>query len=193
MMKKKKKKGKLVVITAPSGTGKSSLIKHVRERYPHVRESVSFTSRPMRPGEKEGVDYYYIDKKKFEQKISDGDFLEWALVHGDYKGTDAKQIQKYLQEGVHMLFDLDVQGADAIRKMFNDDARIIFIEPPSFEELEKRLRGRNTETEEKIQMRLENARKELKRKNDYDHLITNDEIEKALERLTKIINDIIGQ
>jgi guanylate kinase len=187
----KKAPGKLIVIVAPSGTGKSTLITKLKQEFPELHESVSFTTRGMRPGEINGVSYHFVTRDLFEKKIATDDFLEWALVHGEYKGTDKKVIQHALENGIHLLFDLDVQGADSIRAIFGAEPKIVFIEPPSVDELEKRLRGRNTETEEKIQTRLSNARKELARKNDYDYLVTNDTFDNALKHLRSIFEEIL--
>lgn len=186
------KTGKLIVIVAPSGTGKSTLIKDLKKEFPEMKESVSFTTRAMRQGEVDGVSYHFVTREIFEEKISKQDFLEWALVHGEYKGTDKRVIEETLASGTDLLFDLDVQGADSMRRIFGARPHIVFIEPPSVEELEKRLRGRNTESEEKIQTRLKNAREELARKNDYDYLVTNDSFDGAMNQLRTIFKKILG-
>ena len=185
--------GKLIIIVAPSGTGKSSLIKRLRENFPQLKESVSYTTRARRPNETEGVDYFYIDEGKFKQMIDDDSFIEWAIVHGDYKGTSKHYVEKKMKEGHHMLFDLDIQGTDAFKKVFPKDAIGIFIEPPSFEDLESRLRGRGTESEETLKIRLENAKKELSRKDDYDYNIVNDDLEKAYSELHSLIEKLVSK
>ena len=187
------KNGKLIIIVAPSGTGKSSLIKRLRENFPELKESVSYTTRERRPNEVEGVDYFFVKESEFKQMIEDGSFIEWAIVHGDYKGTSKTYVQKKMNEGHHMLFDLDIQGADAFKKVFPEDAIGVFIEPPSFKDLEERLRGRGTESEEALKIRLENAKKELSRKDDYDYNIVNDDLEKAYSELHSLIEQLVSK
>src|SRR5690606_14203050 len=125
------------------------------------------------------VDYFYISEKEFEEKIKENAFIEWAKVHSNYYGTLKNFVDAGLSKGDFLLFDLDVQGCDSIKKIYQDEAQIIFIEPPSIEELELRLRGRGTESEEVIRERVNNAREEIKRKNDFDHIVINDNVEKA--------------
>ena len=184
--------GKLIVIVAPSGTGKSTLMRRVREDFKGlIFESISYTTRPIRPNEVEGRDYFFINKKNFEKMIQENDFIEWAVVHGDYKGTSKSYVDKKIREGKNLIFDLDVQGTDSIKNFFGDKAYAIFIEPPSFEVLENRLRSRGTESEEAINTRLQNAKTELSRSKDYDFLVTNDDIEVAYDKLKRIIQDLI--
>ena len=181
--------GKIIVICAPSGTGKSTLINRLKADYPHLEWSVSCTTRPIRVGEVNGKDYHFLSKEDFEKQIQHEDFIEWAKVHSNYYGTSKVFVSQGLKEGRQMLFDLDVQGADSIKKIYGKEASVIFIEPPSIEELEKRLRLRGTDTERVILERIENARRELARKNDYDYLILNDDVEKAY----KALHDAVGR
>lgn len=190
-MNSKNFKGKLIVIVAPSGTGKSTLIKRLKKQYPEIIESVSFTTRAQRPGEVHGESYFYIPKEEFIQKRDNSEFLEWAEVHGNFYGTSKAFVEKCLEDGKNVLFDLDVQGTDSFKAYFEDFANIIFIAPPSVEELEKRLRHRGTENIEVINLRLSNARKELLRKNDFNYLIINDDIENAYQGLCSIIEKIL--
>lgn len=183
--------GKIIVIVAPSGTGKSTLIKRLKISFPNIRESISDTTRSVREGEEHGKNYFYISKEEFERNIQKNAYLEYATVHGNYYGTSIKFVQKGLEAGHILLFDLDVQGCDGLKKHF-PQAKIVFIEPPSIEELEKRLRGRGTETEDVINLRIRNARTELERKDDYDYLVLNDDIDLAYERLHKVFTEIIG-
>ena len=183
-------RGKLIVIVAPSGTGKSTLIKKLKDEQPEIKESVSYTTRAIRPGEDNGVNYFYIEKEDFLNKREAGFFLEWAQVHSNYYGTSIEFVENGLERGDILIFDLDVQGCDSVRKIF-PEAKIIFIEPPSVEELEKRLRGRGTESEDVIQLRLSNARKELLRKNDFDYTVVNDNFANAYESLKQVILEII--
>jgi guanylate kinase len=183
--------GKIIVICAPSGTGKSTLINRLKDDHPRLEWSVSCTTRPIRPNEVDGKDYHFISKEAFEKQIAQDEFIEWAKVHSNYYGTSKHFVSKGLAEGRQMLFDLDVQGADSIKKIYGSDAHVIFIEPPSIEELEKRLRHRGTDSNEVISERVANARRELARKNDYDVLILNDDVEKAYERLTEAVERIL--
>ncbi|MBI2521485.1 MAG: guanylate kinase [Bdellovibrio sp.] len=186
-----KKMGKIIVIVAPSGSGKSTLLTKIKNKFPELCESVSYTTRSKRPGEEHGKHYFFINQKEFLKMRNSGEFLEWALVHGDYKGTSKKFVQEQLDLGTPLIFDLDVQGADFFKQAFPKLAKVIFISPPSLTELEKRLRNRKTESEESIQLRLRNAREELGRMNDYDYNILNDDIDKAYDELVRIISDIL--
>lgn len=183
--------GKIIVICAPSGTGKSTLINRLKTDFPELKWSVSSTTRAMRVNEVHGKDYFFISVEEFEKHIKDGNFIEWFKVHNDYKGTSKLFVDEGLKKGWNMLFDVDVQGADALKKIYGDEAKVIFIEPPSMEELEKRLRERKTDSEEQIQVRITNARKELARKKDYDYLIMNDEVDKAYTRLKDTVERIL--
>jgi guanylate kinase len=180
-------KGRLIVICAPSGTGKSTLLERLKKEHPELHWSVSCTTRPMRPGERDGVDYHYITPQDFEARIARNDFIEWAKVHSNYYGTSLGFVNEGTQEGKALLFDLDVQGADAMKKIFGARAHVIFIRPPSIDDLEKRLRGRATDPAHVIEERLKNARVELTRAHDYDSLITNDEVERAYKELASIV------
>ncbi len=181
----------MIVICAPSGTGKSTLINRLKSDHPELEWSVSCTTRPIRAGEKNGKDYHFISKEEFEEQIKKDQFIEWAKVHSNYYGTSKIFVSQGLQEGRRMLFDLDVQGADAMKKIYGHQAQVIFIEPPSVDELEKRLRLRGTDSEQVINERVENAKNELARKNDYDFLIMNDDVEKAYQQLRQAVERII--
>ncbi len=185
--------GHLIVIVAPSGTGKSTLINRIKSEYPKIEWSVSCTTRPIRAGEVDGVNYHYLSEEEFKKRISSNDFIEWAQVHSNYYGTSKSFTQAGLDSGRKMLFDLDIQGADAIKQLYPKDSSAIFIEPPSIEVLEERLTGRGTEKPEVIAERLANAKKELLKKNDYDYLVMNDELEKAYSELKAIIGQILEQ
>lgn len=183
--------GKMIVICAPSGTGKSTLISRLKDDHPELEWSVSCTTRPMRTGEVDGKDYHFINKEDFEAQIEADDFIEWAKVHSNYYGTSKTFVSKGLSENKKMLFDLDVQGADAMKKIYGKEAHVIFIEPPSIEELEKRLRNRGTDKDQVIVERIENARRELARKHDFDYLILNDDINKAYLQLKEAVERIL--
>lgn len=184
-------KGKIIVIVAPSGTGKSTLIEKLLKDFPTLKWSVSCTTRGIRPGEKDGVNYHFITKDEFEARITKDEFVEWAKVHSNYYGTNKKFVEQGLSSGQFLLLDIDVVGAKNIKKYFGSDAQAIFIEPPSVEELEKRLNKRGTDSPEVILERVNNAKKELLSKNDFDFLVMNDDVEKAYIKLKTIFGNII--
>ena len=177
----------IVVITAPSAAGKTTLIKKYLSNHPNATFSVSYTTRPQRPNEVDGKDYYFIDKEKFEQMINDGDFIEWASVHDNYYGTSFRELEKADDEEKILILDIDIQGALYIKEK-GIDANYIFITPPSMEILKKRLEGRSTETEESIKLRLWNAKRELEYKDKFDIIIENDDIDEAYKKLEEAIN-----
>ena len=179
-------KGRLFVISAPSGTGKSTVLAEVRRRHPDLHFSVSYTTRPARSDEKEGREYHFVDKKTFEGMIGDGAFVEWARVHDNLYGTPRAPIERALAGGQDMLLDIDVQGGMAIKKAF-PEALTVFLLPPDWAELERRLSGRGTDSGDQIKLRLENARKEMDFKDKYDRCITNDSVEKAASELVDLI------
>jgi guanylate kinase len=181
-----------MIIVAPSGTGKSTMIKRLKVDFPSINESVSYTTRPMRPGEVHGESYFFVTRADFLKMQSENEFLESAEVHGNLYGTSKSFVEKSLNAGKNLLFDLDVQGTDSVKKYFGEKANAIFIAPPSVEELEKRLRNRGTETTQVINIRLNNARKELERKNDYDFLVYNYDIEDAYKNLCEITAKILN-
>lgn len=183
--------GKMIVICAPSGTGKSTLINRLKTDHPELKWSVSCTTRAIRAGEINGKDYHFITTQEFEKQISEDSFIEWAKVHSNYYGTSKVFVDRGLAGGEAMLFDLDVQGADSMKRIYGDEAKVVFIEPPSIEELEKRLKVRGTDKPEVITERVENARRELNRKNDYDFLIMNDEVERAYAKLKAVVEGIL--
>jgi guanylate kinase len=183
--------GKMIVICAPSGTGKSTLLNRLKSDLPRLEWSVSCTTRPKRSGEVDARDYHFISIEEFEAQIAAGSFIEWAKVHSNYYGTSRKFIEERIVAGRSMLFDLDVQGADAMKSIYGDRAVVIFIEPPSVDVLEQRLRARGTDSHEVIQERVSNAKKELQRKNDYDYLVLNDDVDNAYQRLKDLVERIL--
>lgn len=182
-------KGKVIIICAPSGTGKSTLISMTLDRFPQLMESISTTTRPIRKGEVEGQDYFFTTESEFKKNIDK--LIEWAKVHGNYYGTSKKFIEDNLNKGKFILCDLDIQGCDNFNKVYPNDVKIIFISPPSLEELEIRLRKRGTESEESIKTRLANAKIEMKRKNDFDFQIVNNDLNRAFSDLENIIATIL--
>jgi guanylate kinase len=179
--------GKLFVISAPSGAGKTTLLKRVMARVPHLTFSVSHTTRPPRPGERDGVDYSFVSTAEFEEMIAANAFLEYARVHANLYGTSRMAVSTLQQQGQDVVLDIDVQGAAILRREALACATYIFVAPPSLAELEKRLRGRGTEGEEMIAVRLANARKELALMKDYEYLVVNQQVDESVELLTAII------
>ena len=186
-----KNEGKILVIVAPSGTGKSTLISRLKQDFPDIEESVSYTTRKKRPSENNGIHYFFISDEEFLKMRNQGEFLEWACVHSHYYGTSKSFVQKKLFENKTLLFDLDIQGTDAFKREFGDKAFVIFISPPSFEVLEKRLIERGTENPESLQIRLKNAKEEMKRKNNFDACIINDDLDLAYVRLKETVERIL--
>lgn len=179
--------GKLFIISAPSGTGKTTILKQVIQQLHNCRFSVSHTTRSARPGEVDGSDYYFTSEQAFRKMIAEGAFLEWALVHGNYYGTAAAPLAEQLDREVDIILDIDVQGADIVRSEKKMPAVYVFIAPPDLDELERRLRKRGTENDESLRRRLENARREIARAGNYDYLIVNQELGQAVLAMSSII------
>jgi guanylate kinase len=178
--------GRLFVLSAPSGTGKSTVLRELRERCPELAFSISYTTRPRRGSERDGVEYHFVDVTPFRSMIVQGEFIEWAEVHGHFYGTARKNLEDLLQAGRDVLLDIDVQGGSAIKQAF-PDATTIFLLPPSLEVLKERLAGRGTESPEELRIRLANARRELAFQDRYDHRVVNDRLEEACGAIEHII------
>jgi guanylate kinase len=182
-------KGLLLVVSSPSGAGKTTLCHRLMAEFPDVIFSVSYTTRPIRRGEKNGVDYCFVDDGTFQRMIDAGEFAEWANVHGNRYGTTVAAVREALEGGRHVLFDIDYQGARQIKARFEREAVLVFVLPPSLEELEKRLRQRATDAPEAIERRLIDAKEEfdvLKQYGLYQYLIVNDDIPRAYDKLRAI-------
>ncbi len=179
-------KGLLFVFSAPSGSGKTSVLADVLKTHPDILFSVSVTTRPPREGESNGVNYYFVTDVEFDSYIESGDFAEWAVVHGNRYGTLKRTLKEALENNRTMILDTDTVGAFNIKKLY-PDAVLVFIAPPSPEMLRERLRNRNTESGELIRKRLEAAPLEMSRMSDYDYIVLNDEISKAVSRISTII------
>lgn len=180
-------RGHRFIISAPSGTGKTTLCRALRRRFPDIRYSVSYTTRSPREGERDGVDYHFITREEFESRLDRGLWAEWARVHDNYYGTDAEFLEKSVSAGQDVLLDIDVQGAEQILNRFPDSVTV-FIMPPSMAELKRRLTQRGTEAPEVIERRLTNAASEMGRKDLYRHVIVNDQLDVA----TSVFIDLIG-
>lgn len=181
-----KESGLLFILSAPSGAGKSTLCSAVRNRFPDVMYSISFTTRAPREGECNGRHYFFIEKGEFEAGIEQGRWAEWARVHGNYYGTSMDTLNKGLRMGRDILLDIDVEGMRQIQEKFPDGITI-FIMPPSLDTLRRRLISRGTESPEAIAVRLKNAQKEISQKNLYRHVIINDTLPEAIDELINLI------
>ncbi|MDH5717169.1 MAG: guanylate kinase [Spirochaetia bacterium] len=179
---------KIFVISAPSGTGKNTIINRLLERRNDLIHSISTTTRAIRKGEKEAVNYYYLSKDKFNNMISKNEFLEWAKVLDNYYGTSKKEIERIFSKNKNAILDLDVQGAFQVKKT-NPESVIIFIKPPSLKELERRLKERGSESEDEIKKRLILAEVEIKTAKKFDHILINDKLKETTEELDGIISD----
>lgn len=184
------KRGKILVITAPSGTGKTTIIKRILPFLKNVTFSVSATTRKQRPGEIDGVDYFFVTMEKFQEQIQKNEFVEWQNFYDNYYGTYKKVIEDTISAGKNILLDVEVKGALNLKEIF-PDSRLIFILPPSITELEKRLETRNTETGAGLQKRIRRAKMELSLKDKFDYFVPNNNLEYASEELKNLINDLI--
>ena len=178
--------GLILVVSSPSGAGKTTLCQRLQRDFPQIVFSVSCTTRPRRRGEEDGVDYHFVDQTTFDGMIERREFAEWAEVHGQRYGTTTRAIRHALDEGRDVLFDIDYQGGRQIKARFARMAVMVFVLPPSFEELERRLRSRATDSPETIARRLAKAREELEHYALYDYLLVNDDLEEAYAGLRSI-------
>jgi guanylate kinase len=183
---------KIVILSAPSGSGKTTILQRVLKEFPELRFSISATTREKRKGEKEGVDYYYLTPDEFRIKVNNDEFVEYEEVYnGLYYGTLKSEVERIWKEGNHAIFDVDVKGGVSIKKRYKEKAILLFIKPPSVEELEKRLRGRGTEKEQVIRVRLERAKEEMQYEKEFDNCIINDDLERAVIETNTIIHNFI--
>lgn len=184
MMRKNKR---LIVLSSPSGGGKTTVARHLMGKYPNIRFSVSATTRAKRPNEVEGKDYYFFSRKQFEANIEAGNFVEYENIFGNFYGTMKSEIENAFDNEELLIFDIDVKGAFSIRKNFPEDALLIFLSPPTLEVLEQRLRGRSTESEDQIQTRLSRAKMELAFSQDFDFVIVNDKLDDTITQVAEIV------
>jgi guanylate kinase len=178
--------GNLIIVSAPSGAGKTTLVERALKRVDGVRSSISYTARPARNGEEHGVHYHFITHSEFEAMIERGEFLEWAEVHGHLYGTSQRQVERLRAQGLDVILTIDVQGAASARRAF-PEAISVFILPPSYEALVKRLETRGANRADDLKLRLCNARNELAQYQRFDYLIVNDDLEQATQELISII------
>ncbi len=180
------KKTSLIVISGPSGVGKATISQALLKANPEIKLSLSSTTRKARKGEMDGLDYYFISKEQFLEKIKKNQFLEWAMVHGNYYGTPLEAVNSQLISN-HVLLEIDIQGGCRVKELFGDRCITFFILPPSFDELLHRLNKRGSETPSEIERRLETARLELLRQDEYDYTIINDDIDRAVNQILMIL------
>lgn len=186
------KAGKLIVFSAPSGTGKSTIAKRLLAETPNLFFSVSATTRPVRGGETDGVSYHFLSKPEFESKIASGAFIEYSEHFDNYYGTPKETTDAALHAGKHLLLDLDVNGALNVKRLYGKQSLLIFIKPPSLAVLRERLSGRKTESEESLKLRLERAEYEMSQSGRYDVAVVNDDLETAVSAVKAAVHQFIA-
>lgn len=186
--------GKLIIFSAPSGSGKTTLVHHLLKQNLGLEFSISATSRAPRGEEITGKDYYFLSAEEFKQRVMNGEFLEWEEVYsGTLYGTLRSEVDRIWAEGKTVIFDMDVVGGLNLKGLYGDKALAIFVKPPDMEELEKRLRGRGTDSEDKIRQRLAKARKELGRADRFDYILVNNDLEVAKKEAENLIKVFLGK
>jgi len=188
----KSKKGEIIAVSAPSGGGKTTIVKQILKKFPEIVFSVSATTRPKRESEKNGVEYYFITEAEFKQKINNDEFVEWEKFYDYYYGTFKSVVEENVKYGKSVLLEVDVKGAISLKRIY-PEAHLIYITPPSFEELVKRLRERRTESESDIKKRIERAKMELSVKDKFDYFIDNNDLNKAIKDTSDLINKILNK
>jgi guanylate kinase len=185
--------GKLIIFTAPSGAGKTTIVRHLLDTFPQLAFSVSATSRAPRGNEVDGRDYYFLSSEKFRQLIDEKAFLEWEEVYADqFYGTLLSEVERLWGEGRHILFDIDVKGALRLKRKFPERTLSVFVKPPSKDALAERLRGRRTESAEQIEKRIRKAEEELRFDNQFDVILVNDVLERALQEAVSLVGSFLG-
>ena len=188
----KSKKGEIIAVSAPSGGGKTTIVKQILKKFPEIVFSVSATTRPKRESEKNGVEYYFITEAEFKQKINNDEFVEWEKFYDYYYGTFKSVVEENVKNGKSVLLEVDVKGAISLKRIY-PEAHLIYITPPSFEELVKRLRERRTESESDMKKRIERAKMELSVKDKFDYFIDNNDLNKAINDTSDLINKILNK
>jgi guanylate kinase len=181
-----KREGVLYVISAPSGAGKTTLCKEIIDIFPNLRHSVSYTTRTPRQGEVHGRDYFFVEQKEFSRMVAEGEFAEWAEVHGNFYGTSLATLNECRSQGIDLILDIDCQGARQLKGRFEGGV-YVFVLPPSMEELRRRLDNRSSDTQEVIERRINNAAGEIKEARWYDYIIVNDRFSEAVEQLKSVL------
>jgi guanylate kinase len=185
-------RGKLIVVSAPSGAGKTTIVKTLLAKHPGMLFSVSATTRPIRAGEVEGKDYFFLTREDFERKIEAGELVEWEEIFGNLYGTLKSEVDRALSQGRVMLFDIDVKGGLSIKRHYPDDAVLIFIKPPSVEVLRQRLLNRRTEDPDTVERRMERVPMELEQGMKFDYQVVNDDLETAVAEVEKIVRSHVN-
>lgn len=178
---------KLIVLSAPSGSGKTTIARELLSRHPDFRFSVSATTRPKREQERDGVDYFFLGEKEFKELIARDGLVEWECIYGDYYGSLRSEVDRSLAAGYPLVFDIDVKGALSIKRRYGNKAVLIFIKPPSVDELLNRLRNRNTESEETLRTRLERVPMELAHEHDFDYAVVNERLHDSVKVVEEIV------
>jgi len=190
----KVQKGKLIIFSAPSGAGKTTIVHWLMKQIPELAFSVSATSRKIRHGEVDGKDYHFLSVEDFKQRIRQNAFVEWEEVYeNQFYGTLISEVERIRNEGKHVVFDVDVKGGMNIKRLYGNDALAVFVQPPSIEELEKRLRSRDTDDEESIAKRVKKAGYELQFSKHFDVVIVNDNLEEAEQQTLEIVTEFLGR
>jgi guanylate kinase len=185
--------GKLLIFTAPSGAGKTTIVRHLLGKYDQLSFSVSATNRPPRPGEEHGRDYYFLSTEEFQRRINAGDFVEHEEVYpGRFYGTLRSEVDRILASGKSVVFDIEVNGATNLKRFYPENSMAIFVAPPSPEVLFQRLRDRNTESEDSLRVRIARAGAELTYEDSFDRVLVNDDLATALVEAEKIVSEFIG-
>ncbi|MEG1556174.1 MAG: guanylate kinase [Bacteroidales bacterium] len=185
-------KGKLIIVSAPSGAGKTSVVKYLLEYQTHLSFSISATSRSKRENEKDKKDYYFLSVEEFKQKIAQNEFLEWEEVYpNQFYGTLKSEVYRIWNEGQHVIFDVDVKGGLNIKQQFGDQALAVFVKPPTIRELEKRLLYRGTETPETLKKRLDKASYELSFADQFDVIVVNEDLKIAQKEMVRVVDDFL--
>ncbi|MDR8391747.1 guanylate kinase [Aliifodinibius sp. S!AR15-10] len=192
MSSQKNKKGKVIIIVAPSGSGKTTIANMLLEDIDRVKFSTSATTRSPREGEKNGREYFFLTDEEFYEKIQKKEFLEWEHYGKNRYGTLRSEVDKLVESGYFPLLDIEVKGALNVKQMYGSDCIAIFIKPPSMEELKRRLLNRESETEQQVQVRLEEARKELQYADEFDYVVVNDDLEEAYSQVKQIVTNFIS-
>jgi guanylate kinase len=186
------KKGEIIAVSAPSGGGKTTIAKKILEHHPELIFSVSATTRPKRENETEGKEYYFITEAEFKDKIDKGEFVEWEKFYDYYYGTFKNHIDDNINESRSVLVEIDVKGALSIKRIY-PDSHLVYIMPPSYRELIRRLKNRKTETEKDLNKRIERAKMELSQKDKFDYIVVNENLNKAISETLVLINKILGK
>ena len=187
----KSNRGKVIVIVAPSGAGKTTIAQRLLKEYPQLKFSVSATTRPAREGEEHGKDYYFLNDEEFDQKVANEEFLEWEPYSGHKYGTLRSEVDKLVESGYFPLLDIEVKGALNVQELYGPDVVSIFIEPPSMDELKNRLSNRGSETDESLSKRLKRAEMEMEYADHFDYSVVNDDLETAYAEVKEIIESYI--